>query len=69
MHGRPASPPPAAPDADGLFGGEPGLRGDAVEVEVDDDAKDEGDGVPAMTLLSSCRVRSLSPSRSLNLKP
>jgi hypothetical protein len=66
MHGRPASPPTAAPEADGLFGGELGLRGDTVE--VDDDAKDEGDGVPAMTLLSSCQVRGLSPSRSLNPK-
>ena len=67
MHGRPASPPLASPDADGLFEGELGLRGDAVE--VDDDAKDEGDVVPAITLLSSCQVRGLSSSRSINPKP
>jgi|NorSeaMetagenome_1021524.scaffolds.fasta_scaffold896181_1 hypothetical protein len=54
MHGFPASPPATAPEAEGLFGDELGLRGEVVEVDDDTEGDGDSDGVPTKALLSSC---------------
>jgi len=52
MHGRPAIPPGPDAVAEGLFGEEPGLMGD--DVEVGDDGEGDGSEVPTSALLSFC---------------